>query len=185
MAETKDSTVMILLKLTLIAAVAAMVLTATYGVTQDELERQAALMGGPDKQLLDMGVVPDATKFKAVTVDDEVLYYEAYDGGDLIGYGAMAEVQGMQDMITLAVGVDPDFVVTGVVVVSQKETAAVGDKIQKQPEFAAQFKGVGLDGLALSSDGGQIDAISGATVSSEYVTAGVVEIIGKMQGEVS
>ncbi len=183
MAETKDSTVMILLKLTLIAAVAAVVLTATYDVTQKELNRRAAEAGGPDKQLLDMGVVPDATKFKLVGGGE--ICYEAYDGGDLIGYGAMAEVQGMQDMITLAVGVDSDFVVTGVVVVSQKETATVGDKIQKQPEFVAQFAGVGLDGLALSSDGGQIDAISGATVSSEYVAVGVVEIIGKMQEEVS
>ena len=183
MAETKDSTVMILLKLTLIAAVAAMVLTATYGVTQDELERQAALMGGPDKQLLDEGVVPDATKFKAVSGGE--LCYEAYDGGDLIGYGAIAEVQGMQDMITLAVGVDSDFVVTGVVVMSQKETATVGDKIQKDEWFVAQFTGVGLDGIKLSDDGGEIDGISGATISSRYVTDGTAEIIGKMQQEVS
>jgi electron transport complex protein RnfG len=174
---------MILLKLTLIAVVAAVVLTATYGVTKEQLEKLAAEAGGPDKQLLEMGVVHDATKFKLVGGGE--ICYEAYDGGDLIGYGAMAEVQGMQGMITLAVGVDPDFVVTGVVVVSQKETAAVGDKIQKQPEFAAQFAGVGLDGLALSSDGGQIDGISGATISSRYVTDGVVEIIGKMQEEVS
>lgn len=183
MAETKDSTVMILLKLTIVAAVAAVVLTATYGVTQEELDRQAAEAGGPDKQLLDMGVVPEATKFKAVSGGE--ICYGAYDGGDLIGYGAMAEVQGMQDVIMLAVGVDSDFVVTGVVVVSQKETATVGDKIQKDEWFVAQFAGVGLDGLALSSDGGQIDGISGATVSSEYVTTGVVEIIGKMQEEVS
>ena len=183
MAETKDSTVMILLKLTLIAAVAAVVLTATYDATQKELDRQAAEAGGPDKQLLDMSVVPDATKFKLVGGGE--ICYEAYNGGDLIGYGAMAEVQGMQDVLTLAVGVDPDFVVTGVVVMSQKETPGIGDKIQKDEGFVAQFAGVGPDGLTLSSDGGQIDGISGATVSSGYVAAGVGEIIGKMQQEVS
>jgi electron transport complex protein RnfG len=183
MAETKDSTVMILLKLTLIAAVAAMILTATYGVTQEQLEKLAAEAGGPDKQLLEMGIVPDATKFKLVGGGE--ICYEAYDGGDLIGYGAMAEVQGMQDIITLAVGVDPDFVVTGVVVVSQKETPGIGDKIKKDEGFTAQFEGVGLDGLKLSDDGGAIDGISGATISSGYVTAGAVEIIGKMQQEVS
>ncbi len=183
MAETKESTIMILVKLTLIAAVAAVVLTATYGATQEELDRRAAEAGGPDKQLLDMGVVPDATKFKLVGGGE--ICYEAYSGGDLIGYGAMAEVQGMQDIITLAVGVDPNFVVTGVVVVSQKETPGIGDKIQKDEGFIAQFAEVGLDGMALSSDGGQIDAISGATVSSGYVTAGVSEIIGNMQQEVS
>ena len=174
---------MILLKLTIVAAVAAVVLTATYGVTQEELDRRAAEAGGPDKQMLEMGIVPDATKFKLV--DGGEICYEAYDGGDLIGYGAMAEVQGMQDMLTLAVGVDPNFVVTGVVVVSQKETPGIGDKVQKQPEFTAQFAGVSPDGLALSGDGGEIDAISGASVSSGYVTAGVAEIIGKMQQEVS
>lgn len=173
---------MILVKLTLIAAVAAAVLTATYGVTQEQLDKLAEAAGGPDKQLLKMGIVPDATKFKSAGGE---LCYEAYNGGDLIGYGAMTEVQGMQDMLTLAVGVDTDFVVTGVVVVSQKETPGIGDKIQKDEAFTAQFAGVGPDGLALSSDGGKIDAISGATVSSGYVTAGVVEIIGKMQEEVS
>ncbi|MEA3281587.1 MAG: FMN-binding protein [Euryarchaeota archaeon] len=182
MAETKDSTVMILLKLTLIAAVAAVVLTATYGVTQEQLAKLAEAAGGPDKQLLDMGVVPGATKFKSAGGE---LCYGAYDGGDLIGYGALTEVQGMQDMLTLAIGVDSDFVVTGVVVVSQKETPGIGDKVQKDEGFTAQFAGVGLDGLKLSDDGGQIDGISGATISSRYVTDGVVEIIGKMQQEVS
>ncbi len=183
MAETKDSTVIILVKLTIVAVVAAVILTATFGVTQEELARQAEAAGGPDKQLLEMGIIPDATKFKLAGGGE--ICYEAYSGGDLIGYGAMAEVQGMQDMLTLAVGVDPDFVVTGVVVVSQKETPGIGDKVQKQPEFTAQFAGVGPDGLALSGDGGEIDAISGASVSSGYVTAGVAEIIGKMQQEVS
>ncbi|KAF5416850.1 MAG: Electron transport complex subunit RsxG [Candidatus Methanogaster sp.] len=182
MAETKDSTVMILIKLTLVAAVAAVVLTATYGVTQEQLAKLAEAAGGPDKQLLEMGVVPEATKFKSAGGE---LCYEAYDGSDLIGYGAMAEVQGMQDMLTLAVGVDTDFVVTGVVVVSQKETPGIGDKVQKDEGFTAQFAGVGLDGLKLSGDGGEIDAISGASVSSGYVTSGVAEIIGKMQEEVS
>jgi len=182
MAETKDSTVMILLKLTLIAAVAAVVLTATYGITQEQLAKLAEAAGGPDKQLLEMGVVPGATKFKSAGGE---LCYEAYDGGDLIGYGAMAEVQGMQDILTLAVGVDTDFVVTGVVVVSQKETPGIGDKIQKDEGFVAQFAGVGLDGLKLSDDGGAIDGISGATISSRYVTDGAAEIIGKMQQEVS
>jgi electron transport complex protein RnfG len=183
MAETKDSTVSILIKLTIVAVVASVILTATFGVTQEQLAKLAEAAGGPDKQLLEMGVVPDATKFKLVGGGE--ICYEAYSGSDLIGYGAMVEVQGMQDMLTLAVGVDPNFVVTGVVVVSQKETPGIGDKVQKQPEFTAQFAGVGLDGLALSGDGGAIDGISGATISSGYVTAGVLEIIGKMQEEVS
>ena len=173
---------MILVKLTIVAAVASVILTATFGITQEELARRAEEAGGPDKQLLEMGIIPDATKFKSAGGE---LCYEAYSGGDLIGYGAMTEVQGMQDLLTLAVGVDPNFVVIGVVVVSQKETPGIGDKVQKQPEFTAQFAGVSPDGLALSGDGGEIDGISGATISSRYVTAGVAEIIGKMQQEVS
>ncbi|NIA11363.1 MAG: hypothetical protein GWP10_16955 [Nitrospiraceae bacterium] len=51
MAETEDSTVSILIKLTVLAVIAAVVLTATYGVTQEELQRRAALLGGPGKQL--------------------------------------------------------------------------------------------------------------------------------------
>jgi electron transport complex protein RnfG len=185
MAETKDSTIMILVKLTLIAAVAAVVLTATYGATKDELERQAALMGGPDKQLLDMGVVPDAAKFKAVTVDDKVLYYEAYDSsGSHIGYGFIAEIMGAQDVMEIAGGMDPDLKMTGFTIIKQKDTPGYGEKIEV-PEFNGSFVGVGPEGLALSSKGGQIDGISGATLSSTAVTVGVRELVEQIQQEVS
>ena len=187
MAETKDSTVMILLKLTLIAAVAAMVLTATYGVTQDELERQAALMGGPDKQLLELGIVPDAAKFKAVTVDDEDLYYEAFDSsGSHIGYGFITETPGGKGgPMKIAGGMDLDLKMTGVLVLSQKDTPGYGEKVIDVPEFRESFVGVGLDGLTLKSEGGQIDGITTATLSSIAVTTGVREMVEKIQQEVS
>jgi len=186
MAETKDSTVSILIKLTVLAMIAAVVLTATYGVTKKELDRRAELLGGPGKQLLDMGAVPGAATFKAVTVDGEDLYYEAYDGsGNLVGYGFIAEIPGLQDVMTVAGGMDLDFKMTYVTVVAQKETPGIGDKVQKQPEFTAQFKGVGPDGLALCSDGGQIDGITGATLSSKAVTDGVHDIVAHIQQEVS
>jgi len=186
MTEKNESTVSILIKLTVIAAIAAATLTVTYGVTQEELQRRAALMGGPGKQLLDMGVVPGAASFKAVTVDGKDLYYEAFDSsGDKIGYGFIAEMPGLQDVMKVAGGMDLDFKMTKVIVLEQKETPGIGDKVQKQPEFTAQFTGVGPDGLALSSEGGQIDGISGATLSSKAVTDGVHNIVEQIQQEAS
>ncbi|MEA1944722.1 MAG: FMN-binding protein [Euryarchaeota archaeon] len=185
MAETKESNVSVLLKLTVIAAVAAVILTLTYGVTQEELQRRAELLGGPGQQLRDMGIVPDAASFKAVTVDGEDLYYEAFDSsGNHIGYGFIADIPGSQDVMTIAGGMDIDLKMTGVKVLAQKETPGIGDKVQSTPEFTDSFVGVGLDGLTLSSDGGKIDGISGATLSSVAVTDGVRGMVEKIQQEV-
>lgn len=185
MAEKRDSAVSILLKLTIIASIAAATLTLTYGVTQEEIQRREALLGGPGKQLLDMGIVPDAASFKAATVDGEELYYEAYDGsGNHIGYGFIAEIQGAQDVMKIAGGMDIDLKMTGVIVLEQKDTPGFGEKIEA-PEFGESFAGVGPEGLALSSEGGQIDGITGATLSSKAVTDGVRGIVGQIQQEVS
>ncbi len=146
---------------------------------------QAGLLGGHGQQLRDMGIVPGAASFKAVMVDGEDLYYEAFDGsGNKIGYGFIAEIPGSQDVMTIAGGMDLDLKMTGVKVLAHKETPGIGDKIVLVPEFAESFIGVGLDGLALTSYGGQIDGISGATLSSAAVTDGARGMVEKIQQEV-
>ncbi|NIA11362.1 MAG: FMN-binding protein [Nitrospiraceae bacterium] len=84
----------------------------------------------------------------------------------------------------VAGGMDINFKMTKVIVLEQKETPGIGSKVQK-PEFTAQFTGVGPDGLALRSEGGQIDGISGATLSSKAVTNGVHNIVEQIQQEAS
>jgi len=93
-----------------------------------------------------------------------------YKAGDA-GYVVQVTVSGSQGMIDMVVGVDKSGTATGVSIVSMKETAGLGDKA-KEPDFRAQF--VGTTGSAsVNKDGGEIVALTGATVTSRAVTKGV------------
>lgn len=139
-----------------------------------------------------LGLVNYVTKdriaaFKAESMDAamrEVLpadsYTEVEYGGDdaLVsgiweaagGYVVEVTPSGFGGEVDMMVGVDADGKVTGVSIVSMSETSGLGSNASK-PEFRAQY--VGKAGAALKKDGGDIDALTGATVTSRAVTRGV------------
>ena len=98
----------------------------------------------------------------------------ARQGGRLVGYAVEAGAPGYGGAVRLMVGVDLQGQVTGVAVIDHSETPGLGSLIKDDPAFAAQFVGQ-TAGLSLGRD---IDAISGATVSSEAVTVGVGAAVG-------
>ena len=92
------------------------------------------------------------------------------------GYAIKVAPQGFGGEIQMMVGVDKDGNVLGVSIISQAETAGLGAviaaKTQKGEEFRSQY--VGLSGeLAVDKDGGVVDSITSATISSRAVTQGV------------
>ena len=118
--------------------------------------------------------------------------YAGYDGdGKLLGIATEAAAQGYADIIRILYGYNPACqCVIGISVIKMAETPGLGDKIAKDPEFLANFdaldatlnaQGNGLRNpiktvkAGSKSEAWQIDAISGATVSSNA--------IGKMLNE--
>jgi len=62
----------------------------------------------------------------------------------------------------------------GVAVTTHAETAGLGAKAQSDPKFAQQFKGAPVSKpVKVTQDGGSINAISGATITSRAVCGGV------------
>lgn len=103
--------------------------------------------------------------------------YEVTVSGDMVGYAFKIVAGGSQGDIEMIVGVGDDGNVTGVSVVDQAETSGIGSKvIENWPVGSGvgvldQFIGRGGDGtLAV---GGEIEAISGATVTTKGITKGV------------
>ena len=94
------------------------------------------------------------------------------------GYAFTVVASGSQGNIEMMVGVDETDVVTGVSIVSNSETPGIGSKVMSNEPTASgtpvldQFIGKSPEDGTLTV-GGNIDAISGATVSSRGVTAGV------------
>ena len=60
----------------------------------------------------------------------------------------------------------------GIGVTTHSETAGIGARAKEDPTFAAQFKGTPLlNPINITSDGGQVNALSGATITSRGVCA--------------
>ena len=76
--------------------------------------------------------------------------------------------------LTMIVGINADGTVAGAKVTSHAETPGLGAKSQADPNWITQFAGQTADGqLKVAKDGGTINAITGATITSRAVTDGV------------
>jgi electron transport complex protein RnfG len=163
-------------KLTFITMVAAATLTTTYESTQ-------AYMASHLETILPQ-IMPEATNFRPVIGGSgEVVYYEAYDdAGKLVGYAFFVKKEGFKGPILIAGAIDLDYKVTAIKVVRQQETAGLGARI-REPGFQHQFIGASVEDLHLSPEG-KIDAITGATISSQAVTDAMRNKIENIQLEV-
>lgn len=104
--------------------------------------------------------------------------YEAQAGGSVIGHALKIVASGSQGNIVMMVGLDAEGAVTGVSIVSNSETSGIGSKVMNNEPLTSgtgvldQFIGKSAADGTLSV-GKNVDAISGATVSSRGVTTGV------------
>ncbi|NVM57638.1 MAG: RnfABCDGE type electron transport complex subunit G [Desulfobacterales bacterium] len=67
----------------------------------------------------------------------------------------------------------------GIGVTTHSETPGLGSRAKDDPSFRAQFKGLSInEPIKVKPDGGQIDAVSGATITSRGVCQGVTDSSG-------
>ena len=107
-------------------------------------------------------VIPGASRVESR--DD---YYIGLDTeGNVIGYAAVGQSQGYAGPIVMLVGVNLDGAITGVQIVTQHETPGFF-RLFETHDFVGQYFGLQYNNpLKLGQD---IDAVSGATVSSEAI----------------
>ncbi|MCB0281887.1 MAG: FMN-binding protein [Calditrichae bacterium] len=116
----------------------------------------------------------------------EQVVYAGYDANNqLAGIAVEASGQGFQDVLKLLYGYSPtDQKIIGFYVLESKETPGLGDKIEKDNDFLANFSGLDVllsdDANALKNpvksvkhgtkeNPWEIDSITGATISSKAV----------------
>ena len=108
---------------------------------------------------------------------DEPVVYGGYDEqGSFVGYAIPGAGPGFQDTIGLLYGYAPgDKLVLGMEVLESRETPGLGDKIYKDEEFVSAFRALSIDPEIVAvkkgtkSSNNEIDAITGATISSKAV----------------
>ena len=179
------------LALTLAAAglVSGIALVTTYEITKPTIDanKRAAQRSAVFK------VVPGATAMQflkrapggvAVAEDAAEGLFGAYDdSGKLVGYAMRGAGAGFQDTITLMVGYDVDRGrVVGMEVLGSRETPGLGDKIYKDAAFVASFEDLVVEPEVVvvkdgSSAPNEIDAITGATISSKAVAKIVTQAV--------
>ena len=100
---------------------------------------------------------------------------EARTNGGTLGYVVQVTASGSQGEIQMMVGVDVDNRVTGVSVIKHSETPNIGTKVVADQSVLDRF--IGMDHangeITVNSGSNRFDGVSGATVSSKCVAAGV------------
>ena len=126
----------------------------------------------------------DAAHYAAANGENTItLLQEAKDAsGSVVGYVAETEFSGAQGMITMVIGLDADKNCTGIYVTEHSETSGLGAKAAETSEGAWRDNLVGQsDGLALKKNGGSVEAISGATITSTAVVKEVQTVINAVK----
>lgn len=153
--------------LCIICALVALVLSFVNMVTaakiaeNEEMEKKSAiiaLFGSETIEYKTMDGAPD-------TVNE---IFSVTDNGSDMGYCVSISPAGFGGGINLMIGIDENGAIIGVRVVSHSETPGLGSRIEGE-SFLSQF--IGKSGNVAA--GQDYDIISGSTVSSKAVAAGV------------
>lgn len=167
------------ISLFLISAVVTLLLAVTNSVTAPKIEELQIETENRTKT----AVLSTADSFSdAMTVSldgTDYTYYEGYDSdGAITGYVITAVTKGYGGELSVMVGVNGDGTVSGIDFLSISETAGLGMNAQKD-EFKEQYVGKsGQIGVAKNSPSDtEIQALTGATITSKAVTAAVNEAL--------
>ncbi len=157
------------LTLFIVALVCAVVLSFVYAFTSPrikETKKKLSLEG--------LRQVIEAREFKNIIPDT---LWQAFDSaGNRVGIVYRVFPRGYGGPIPITVGLGPDGKITGIKIASAaeglKETPGLGVKTT-EPEFTGQFIGKCGNDVLLKKDGGTIDGITAATISSRAVCNGI------------
>ncbi|QCD42212.1 RnfABCDGE type electron transport complex subunit G [Duncaniella dubosii] len=170
----KSSLVNMVLSLGIITVVAAAALAGVYTATKEPIAQAKA-----EKQKSAIGqVLPEihfnnnpADEAAEVTVDGEtVTVFPARQDGELVGMAVEShDANGFSGLTTVMYGFDPSGNITGFAVMQHAETPGLGSKMDEwfsNPAHTVIGLNANSANLTVSKDGGDVDAITAATISS-------------------
>ena len=162
------------LVLVVICLVATFLLAMTYKVSNPVIEANAAKTANEAR----MEVLPEGdsfTQYDGKLVDGVT---EAYFADNGKGMAITAQYKGFGGLVTSMIGVNEKGEITGVKVTNHAETPGLGTKAA-DPGYLEQYRGVTDATGGHINDDENIDAISGATITSNAVYGAVVEALAQ------
>lgn len=158
--------------LTVICIIAAGSLAKVYDVTSVIIKKNEKEMDEKKKK----EIIPQANVFEENQIDGRTVYIGKDADGNAIGSIFKIAPRGYAGPINAMIGIDNGGKILAVSItkLDQTETPGLGTKIT-EPRFKDQFRDKEGNDLKLKKDGGSIDAITAATISSRAVANGVHE----------
>ncbi|KGO12679.1 RnfABCDGE type electron transport complex subunit G [Clostridium botulinum] len=184
----KNETLKLGLKLLMITAVAGLILGGAYSITQEPIAKQVEKTNSEAMK----EILPKADKFVRMdgkSNDTVTEVNEGKSGSNTAGYAIKVLTKGYGGQIEMMVGVSKDGKVEGIKILSHSETPGLGANAP-QPKFSGQFKGKPTDKdleVVKTAPGkdNEIEAMTGATITSKAVTKGVNDAVKFYKKELS
>ena len=163
-----------LIVLTILATLSGGLLAAIRDNTKDRIENQVLefVKGPAIRSILEEATNdPIVDRFQLKDGEAERTFFVGVIDGEPRAVTFETSGRGYGGDVGLMVGIDvQENQIVGVGVTTHAETPGMGAKAQTDPSFAAQFRELALDEeVNVTSDGGSINAISGATITSRAV----------------
>lgn len=159
------------------SAIAGVLLACTQAVTAPKIAENKRIKLEKAK----LAVLPEAVVFENVKIDGKTNKKGEFSAGfnkqnQLVGIVCKVSPIGYGGPIEMVLGVKKNGRISGVKILSLKETPGLGTKL-KGSKFMSNFKELITDKAApifkVKKDGGQVDAITAATISSRAFCRGI------------
>jgi electron transport complex protein RnfG len=168
----------LIISLSVISAICAGVLAGINVVTKDSIAKIRA------KQILDAAaeVMPAEVDRAKIEQVEEGIFIGKDASGKVAGYAIKgADPSGYGGEIVLMVGFSPDFKISTYKKLVAAETPGLGTNMSS-PNFMKQFAGMDASSpIAVKKDGGKIEAITSATITSRAVCNAINDAKKKME----
>lgn len=176
--EQFEEDIIPILVLTIVVCIAVIALSVVNSITKPEIEKT-------QEKIINDLLKEQFPELESSNLSDETDVYTIIANDTVVGYAFMIEAKGYSsDPIKLLVALEnttlaeDDIILRGISVISNTETPGLGAKITED-FFLEPFVGMNLNDVQLREDGGSIDRITSATISS----SAVVDAIQKEAGE--
>lgn len=151
-------------------ASASLAVVYVYTKTPIELAQQAKITNAIKNVLPEFDNQPASESYQKNLDGGVLTVYPATKAGKPVGNAVKTfSNNGFGGLIELMVGFDTSYSITGIAVISHKETPGLGDKMEaSKSNFSVQFQGKNPENfkVKVKKDGGDVDAITASTISS-------------------
>lgn len=145
-----------ILPMVLVVFISSILLSLTYAYTSPIIKDQERLK----TESILKEIFPEMGSYEKTDTG-----YKIFSENGSVGNAFISKRYGYSSEIKLLVGVSNEGMIKGVRVIFQEETPGLGSRIA-EPEFYMQFSGKQKEDINLKKYGGEIDAVTSATISS-------------------